>query len=108
MGRALELLQECSEATGPRLIRAQHRAAVVGHRCGVVTPGSVTFAGISGHDVGIAPVTFVGMPVTIPESLVTFVRNTQLSQAADAQQGLGRCDDGDALEDLEREQVVVA
>ncbi len=32
----------------------------------------------------------------------------ELSLAADAQQGLGRCDDGDALEDLTHEQIVIA
>ena len=39
---------------------------------------SVTFAGISGHVAGILPVTFTGTSVTIPESPVTLVRNTQL------------------------------
>ena len=41
-----------------------------------VTTGSVTFAGNSGHDAAIAPVTFAGTSVTMPESAVTFVRNT--------------------------------
>ena len=39
--------------------------------------GSVTFVGNSAHDAGITPVTFTGMPVTMPQSAVTFVRNTQ-------------------------------
>jgi hypothetical protein len=40
---------------------------------------SVTFVGISGHVAGILPVTFTGTSVTIPESPVTLVRNTQLT-----------------------------
>ena len=42
---------------------------------------SVTFAGISGHVAGILPVTFTGTSVTIPESPVTLVRNTQACYA---------------------------
>ena len=35
----------------------------------------VTFARISGDDAGIALVTFPAMPITMPESVVTFAGN---------------------------------
>ena len=78
-------LQKSSEATCPRSWFMRNTVPLsYTARSDDVTSGSVTFAGNSGHDAAIAPVTFAGtsvtMPesaVTMPESAVTFVRNTQ-------------------------------